>query len=93
MATKMSRKLLSSFISSKHYSHGLLPRLRIERYVPLRRHVASLAQLPETHEMLRKTCRDFADNELVPIAGNLDKEHRYPAEQVELFEIISNFLS
>ncbi|MFI5395897.1 MAG: acyl-CoA dehydrogenase [Candidatus Binatia bacterium] len=39
--------------------------------------------LPETHEMLRQTCREFADKELVPIAAALDREHRYPAEQVE----------
>jgi butyryl-CoA dehydrogenase len=38
--------------------------------------------LPETHEMLRKTCREFADKELVPIAGRLDREHRFPHEQV-----------
>ena len=36
--------------------------------------------LPETHEMLRKTCRDFADKELIPIAADLDRHHRYPAE-------------
>ncbi|HEX7408314.1 MAG TPA: acyl-CoA dehydrogenase [Candidatus Binatia bacterium] len=39
--------------------------------------------LSETHEMLRKTCREFSDRELVPIAAALDREHRYPAEQVE----------
>lgn len=33
--------------------------------------------------MLRKTCRDFADNELVPIAAKLDKECLYPKEQVK----------
>ena len=38
--------------------------------------------LPETHEMLRKTCRDFADKELIPIAAELDRHHRYPAEAV-----------
>lgn len=54
--------------------------------------MASLARLPETHEMLRKTCRDFADNELIPIAGNLDKDHRYPTEQVELFENVYFFI-
>ncbi|CAH3151279.1 unnamed protein product [Pocillopora meandrina] len=83
MATKMSRKLFSSLISSKSSFYGLLPRSRIDKCIPLRRHVASLARLPETHEMLRKTCRDFADNELIPIAGNLDKDHRYPTEQVK----------
>ncbi|KAH9382919.1 hypothetical protein HPB48_023549 [Haemaphysalis longicornis] len=40
------------------------------------------AQLSETHEMLRKTCREFAEKELKPIAGILDKEHRYPGEQI-----------
>ena len=44
--------------------------------------VSSLAALPETHQMLRETCRDFAENELKPVAGSLDKEHKYPQEQV-----------
>uniref|UniRef100_G3SLT3 Short-chain specific acyl-CoA dehydrogenase, mitochondrial n=1 Tax=Loxodonta africana TaxID=9785 RepID=G3SLT3_LOXAF len=39
--------------------------------------------LPETHLMLRETCRDFAEKELVPIAAQLDKEHRFPAAQVK----------
>jgi len=34
------------------------------------------------HEMLRQTCRDFAEQQLKPIAGELDREHRYPAEQI-----------
>lgn len=42
-----------------------------------------LARLSDTHEMLRQTCRDFADRELKPIAGMLDKEHRYPREIVQ----------
>ena len=44
--------------------------------------ISNLAKLPETHEMLRQTCRDFADKELAPIAASLDKEHRFPLEQV-----------
>lgn len=47
------------------------------------RPLSSLAELPETHQMLQKTCRDFADNELVPIAGKLDKEHLFPLEQIK----------
>jgi alkylation response protein AidB-like acyl-CoA dehydrogenase len=39
-------------------------------------------ELPETHQMLRQTCRDFAEKELVPIAAQLDKEHLFPAAQV-----------
>ncbi|XP_008547611.1 short-chain specific acyl-CoA dehydrogenase, mitochondrial [Microplitis demolitor] len=47
-----------------------------------RRCIASIASLPETHRMLQKTVRDFAEAELKPIAGQLDKEHKYPAEQI-----------
>lgn len=46
-------------------------------------HVGStILTLPESHEMLRKTCRDFADRELKPIAAELDKTHRYPTDIV-----------
>jgi len=44
---------------------------------------SSLIDLPEEHELLRKTCRDFADNELIPIAAELDREKRFPKEQVK----------
>ncbi|XP_035412621.1 short-chain specific acyl-CoA dehydrogenase, mitochondrial isoform X1 [Cygnus atratus] len=40
-------------------------------------------ELPETHLMLRQTCRDFAEKELMPLAAQLDKEHRFPAQQVK----------
>lgn len=33
--------------------------------------------------MLQKTCRDFADNELVPNAQKFDREHKYPGEQIQ----------
>lgn len=38
--------------------------------------------LPESHQMLRDTCRSFANNELKPVAAEVDREHRFPAEQV-----------
>lgn len=47
------------------------------------RDIASLSLLPETHQMLQKTCRDFADNELVPNAAKYDKNHEFPAEMVK----------
>ncbi|KAJ8891481.1 hypothetical protein PR048_004009 [Dryococelus australis] len=31
--------------------------------------------------MLRKTCRDFAEAELKPMAAQFDKEHLYPEKQ------------
>ena len=46
------------------------------------RAISYMSGLSETHEMLRQTCRDFADNELAPIAGKLDNESLYPREQV-----------
>lgn len=47
------------------------------------RSFASLSSLPETHQMLQKTCRDFAENELKPIAAKTDREHLYPKEQIK----------
>ncbi|XP_041825232.1 short-chain specific acyl-CoA dehydrogenase, mitochondrial [Melanotaenia boesemani] len=46
------------------------------------RSFSQLAELPETHQILRQTCRDYADRELIPIAAKLDKEHAYPAKQI-----------
>ncbi|KAM4527206.1 short-chain specific acyl-CoA dehydrogenase, mitochondrial [Odontesthes bonariensis] len=46
------------------------------------RSLTQLAELPETHQILRQTCRDYADRELSPIAAKLDKEHSYPAKQI-----------
>ncbi|KAM8828266.1 short-chain specific acyl-CoA dehydrogenase, mitochondrial [Spinachia spinachia] len=47
------------------------------------RSFSQLAELPETHQLLRQTCRDYADRELSPIAGRLDKEHTYPTKQIQ----------
>ena len=43
---------------------------------------ATYVELPETLQMLRDTCRQFAESELWPIAGRIDKACEYPAEQV-----------
>ena len=51
------------------------------------RTLSSVSMLPETHQMLRKSVRDFVDKELKPIAAKLDKEHLYPAEQVSSYII------
>merc|ERR1719457_156581 len=32
--------------------------------------------------MLRQTCADFATNELIPIAGKVDKECQFPMEVI-----------
>jgi len=55
--------------------------------LPLRRQSTAVEDDPisymnETHQMLQQTCRDFADQQLKPVAGELDREHRFPAEQI-----------
>jgi len=47
---------------------------------------SSLFTLTESQEMLRKTCRDFADRELKPVAGEIDKKHEYPRALVREIE-------
>ncbi len=37
----------------------------------------------EEHKMLRDMCRDFAENEIMPIAEELDKTCRYPEEIIK----------
>lgn len=44
---------------------------------------ATFVDLPETLQMLKETCRQFAESELWPIAGKIDKACEYPAEQVK----------
>uniref|UniRef100_A0A671LG76 Short-chain specific acyl-CoA dehydrogenase, mitochondrial n=1 Tax=Sinocyclocheilus anshuiensis TaxID=1608454 RepID=A0A671LG76_9TELE len=45
--------------------------------------LSQLAELPELHQMMRQTCRDYAQKELAPIAAQLDKDHKFPAKQVQ----------
>ena len=40
--------------------------------------------LPETHQMLRKTCSDFVEKDLISVAYTTDKESIYPAKQVKM---------
>lgn len=48
-----------------------------------KRAIVSIESLPETHQMLQKMCRDFAEGELKPLAAKFDREHLYPAEQIK----------
>ncbi|XP_073832919.1 short-chain specific acyl-CoA dehydrogenase, mitochondrial-like [Musca autumnalis] len=47
------------------------------------RNIACLSALPDTYQMLQKTCRDFANAELVPNAATFDRERLYPEEQIK----------
>lgn len=40
-------------------------------------------QLTKEQEFVRKMVREFATNEVEPIAADIDKEHRFPTETVE----------
>ncbi|KAF6216730.1 hypothetical protein GE061_001078, partial [Apolygus lucorum] len=67
----------------------LLPRTRIFGQKLLSNNVvhpngvAYFSSISETHEMLKKTCRDFAEGELIPNAAKFDKEHSYPKAQIK----------
>ena len=37
-------------------------------------------EVPDEHRMIRNTVREFADEEIAPIAQEIEDEHRYPAE-------------
>ncbi|WP_020587635.1 acyl-CoA dehydrogenase family protein [Desulfobacter curvatus] len=43
------------------------------------------------HQVVRKTVREFAENEIGPHAGNLDREGRFPAEIVEKMGLLNYF--
>ncbi|XP_030848090.1 short-chain specific acyl-CoA dehydrogenase, mitochondrial [Strongylocentrotus purpuratus] len=72
---------MSSVLST--FTRRILPHVRQTSGHQVRCAVSSLASLPEEHEMLRKTCRDFADNELKPNAAEWDRNHTYPVKQVK----------
>ncbi len=39
--------------------------------------------LKEEHVMIAQTCRNFVNTEVIPVAAKIDKEHLFPAEQVQ----------
>ncbi|ETN62356.1 hypothetical protein AND_005947 [Anopheles darlingi] len=75
-------RTLIEFIAQSVVPTTLLLRHRDADISKYRRTIASLSALPDTHQMLQKTCRDFADNELIPNAAKFDREHLFPAEQI-----------
>ena len=42
-------------------------------------------KLSKEHEIARKMFREFAENELEPLAVEIDEEERFPWENVEKF--------
>jgi len=44
---------------------------------------ATMIDLPETHQMLKDTCRQFAEAELWPIAGPIDRSGEYPEAAIK----------
>jgi butyryl-CoA dehydrogenase len=56
---------------------------RCSSIVAGQRALSGLAQLPEEHQMLRDMCRQYANKNLAPIAGEIDRHHKYPEQQVK----------
>lgn len=51
------------------------------------------SSLPEEHTMIREMCRNFADNELAPNAGEWDKNHTFPRNQVRSVRLNTHLYS
>jgi butyryl-CoA dehydrogenase len=39
--------------------------------------------ISDVHVMLKKTCKEFSDKEIIPLAGKIDKTHEFPKEIVK----------
>jgi alkylation response protein AidB-like acyl-CoA dehydrogenase len=50
--------------------------------VTLRATYTTYSQLPEEHRMIYEMCAKFADEELMPHAGEWDKKHEYPTHAI-----------
>ena len=46
--------------------------------------LADMDALPETHQMLRQTCSDFVEKELIPTAYTTDKDSVFPTKQIKM---------
>lgn len=55
---------------------------RFSRHVLVRRAYTTHSQLPEEHRMVYEMCRNFANEQLAPNAGEWDKKHEFPKEAV-----------
>jgi len=49
--------------------------------------------LPETHAMLKQTCRDFVDNEVKSKAAEIDKTKIYPDGLVRQITLGPNYFT
>nr|CCA22323.1 shortchain specific acylCoA dehydrogenase putative [Albugo laibachii Nc14] len=56
---------------------------RICQRLPIHRSFSFLSGLPEEHVMLRDMVQQYVSKNLAPIAGDLDREHRFPEKQVK----------
>lgn len=60
-------------------------RVLIQPIVTVRRNKSTYIDWPllkDEHKMVADMCRNFSDTELIPIAGDLDKNHTFPKAQI-----------
>ncbi|GAB0095347.1 uncharacterized protein DMENIID0001_107160 [Sergentomyia squamirostris] len=43
----------------------------------------TVTRLSEDHQLIQKSCREFAEKELMPIAAKIDRDMRYPGDLIE----------
>mmetsp|Transcript_8992 Transcript_8992/g.20259 ORF Transcript_8992/g.20259 Transcript_8992/m.20259 type:complete len:343 (+) Transcript_8992:78-1106(+) len=68
---------LARHLNARLVANIARPRLGSSRYI------SSYLDLSEEHQMIRDMSRQFAETELMPIAGDIDKDHLFPANAVK----------
>jgi len=81
LARKVSSPTLRPILSASTRCQSTSPRADLASDPGLGE--ATFTSLPETHQMLAATCRQFAESELWPIAGLIDKTEEFPEATVK----------
>lgn len=81
LARKVSSHTLRPILSASTRRQSTSPRADLASDPGLGE--ATFTSLPETHQMLAATCRQFAESELWPIAGLIDKTEEFPEATVK----------
>jgi len=81
LARKISSSTLRPILSASSRRQSTSPRADLASDPGLGE--ATFTSLPETHQMLAATCRQFAESELWPIAGLIDKTEEFPEATVK----------
>jgi alkylation response protein AidB-like acyl-CoA dehydrogenase len=69
-------------LASRRVAARIPSLFRTVKDVNVRATYTTYSQLPEEHRMIYEMCAKFADEELIPHAGEWDKKHEYPVHAI-----------